>query len=153
MSVIPPENSKFVEEVRHQDKVLAIIVRSQFNAPGIHFFTTPDFSQQLAYIKHPPGKVIDAHYHIPRKCHVELTQEVLIIKRGKLRVDFYQDDQSYLESRLLVDGDIILLAQGAHGFEVLEDLEMVEVKQGPYTGEEEKVRFVNSRPGPFEIKP
>lgn len=151
MSDIPPENSKFVEEIRHHDKVLAIIVRSQFNAPGIHFFTTPDFSQQLAYIKHPPGKVIDAHYHVPKKCHVELTQEVLIIKRGKLRVDFYRDDQSYLESRILVDGDIILLAQGAHGFEVLEDLEMVEVKQGPYTGEEEKVRFTHSRPGPLRV--
>lgn len=151
MSTIPSDNSKFVEQVLHHGKVLAIIVRAQFNNPGIHFFTTPDFSQQLAYINHPPGKVIDAHYHIPRKCHVELTQEVLIIKKGKLRVDFYRDDQSYLESRILSEGDIILLAQGAHGFEVLEHLEMVEVKQGPYTGEEEKVRFTNSRPGPLKI--
>jgi mannose-6-phosphate isomerase-like protein (cupin superfamily) len=57
-------------------------------------------------------------------------------------VDFYDDSQAYLESRLLGSGDVILLAEGGHGFEVIEDLEMIEVKQGPYAGEGDKTRFV-----------
>jgi mannose-6-phosphate isomerase-like protein (cupin superfamily) len=72
---------------------------------------------------------------------VTLTQEVLFIKSGKVRVDFYDDNQHYLESRILEKGDVILLAAGGHGFEMMEDSEMIEVKQGPYCGEEDKVRF------------
>ena len=74
-----------------------------------------------------------------RKVH--LTQEVLYIKSGKVRVDFYDDDQHYLESRVVERGDVILLASGGHGFQMLEDSEMIEVKQGPYCGDEDKVRF------------
>jgi hypothetical protein len=67
---------------------------------------------------------------------------VLLIKRGRLRVDFYDDDQHYLESRILEAGDVILLATGGHGFEVLEEVEMIEVKQGPYAGDQDKTRFI-----------
>jgi mannose-6-phosphate isomerase-like protein (cupin superfamily) len=76
---------------------------------------------------------------------VAYTQETLFIKKGKMRVDFYNDDQTYLESRELGPGDVILLIRGGHGFEVLEDLEMIEVKQGPYAGDQDKVRFVGKR--------
>src|SRR6185369_5395734 len=71
----------------------------------------------------------------------EYTQEVLFIRRGRLRVDFYDETKQYLSSRILEAGDVILLIQGGHGFEVLEDLEMFEVKQGPYVGEVDKTRF------------
>ena len=57
-------------------------------------------------------------------------------------MDFYDSDQCYLESRILEAGDVILLATGGHGFEVLEEIEMIEVKQGPYAGEVDKTRFV-----------
>jgi mannose-6-phosphate isomerase-like protein (cupin superfamily) len=76
---------------------------------------------------------------VPREVHY--TQEVLFIRRGVLRVDFYDDRQNYLESRTLHGGDTILLASGGHGFEVLEEVEMIEVKQGPYAGEHDKIRF------------
>jgi mannose-6-phosphate isomerase-like protein (cupin superfamily) len=92
-------------------------------------------------MKHPQGKVIHPHVHNPVKREVHYTKEVLIIKKGKLRVDFYDDDQIYLESRVLEKGDVILLSEGGHGFEVLEDLEMFEVKQGPYAGDSDKTRF------------
>ena len=87
------------------------------------------------------GKVIDAHRHVAVPRNVELTQEVLVLRKGVLRVDFYRDDQTYLESRVLRGGDVILLAHGGHGFEVLEEIQMIEVKQGPYSGEGEKTRF------------
>jgi hypothetical protein len=89
----------------------------------------------------PEGYIIAPHRHnlVPRE--VVLTQETLFIKSGKLRVDFYDDNQNYLESRILSKGDIMLLATGGHGFTMLEPTEIVEVKQGPYVGEMDKVRF------------
>jgi mannose-6-phosphate isomerase-like protein (cupin superfamily) len=130
-----------LEHIKHKDDLLAIIVRGDFSGNGVHFFTPNDFSQQLAYMCHPCGKLIEPHMHnvVPR--NITYTQEVLIIKRGKLRVDFYDRSKVYLESRILNAGDIILLAAGGHGFEVLEELEMIEVKQGPYAGDQDKTRF------------
>jgi mannose-6-phosphate isomerase-like protein (cupin superfamily) len=121
--------------------LLAVIVSKDFNKPGIHFFTPNDLSQQLAYMRHPVGKVIQPHVHNAVVREVIYTQEVLLIKSGKLRVDFYNEQQIYLESRVLEAGDVILLICGGHGFEVLEEVEMIEVKQGPYIGEQDKIRF------------
>jgi mannose-6-phosphate isomerase-like protein (cupin superfamily) len=130
-----------VEKIEHAGEMLALIVRAEFSSPGISFFTPHDLSQQLAYMRHPAGKVIGAHVHNPVPRSVAYTQEVLFIKRGRLRVDFFDEEQTYLESRELKAGDVILLIKGGHGFEVLEELEMIEVKQGPYAGEQDKTRF------------
>lgn len=92
-------------------------------------------------MKHPEGKIIQPHVHNPVKREVHYTTEVLFIKKGKLRVDFYDDFKNYMESRILSIGDVILLSAGGHGFTVMEDLEMFEVKQGPYTGDLDKTRF------------
>jgi len=130
-----------IEQIIDNGNILAIIIRNNFSKPGIHFFTPGDFSQQLAYMNHPAGKVIEPHVHNPVPREVRYTQEVLILKKGLLRVDFYDQQQKYLESCTLEPGDIILLAAGGHGFEALEEIEMVEVKQGPYSGDMDKTRF------------
>ena len=127
--------------ITHEGKVLAMILPGTYSEPGIHFFTPPEFSQQLAYMQHPVGKQILPHVHNEVVREVLLTQEVLFIRKGRLRVDFYDDAKVYLESRVLVAGDTILLAAGGHGFEVLEELEMIEVKQGPFNGDRDKTRF------------
>ena len=129
------------ESIYHREQLLAIIIPSTFRKPGIHFLTSDDLTQQLAYMQHPAGKEIAPHLHNPVPREVLFTQEVLFIRKGKLRVDFYDDDRNYLESRILEAGDAILLATGGHGFEVLEELEMIEVKQGPYAGDQDKTRF------------
>ncbi len=134
-----------MEEILHGNQIIAIIVRSDFNSPGIHFFTPNNFSQQLAYMHHPEGKIIDPHTHNPVPREVLYTQEVLFLKRGRLRVDFYDDSQNYLESKILAAGDVLLLAAGGHGFEALEEIEMFEVKQGPYPGDIDKTRFQPKR--------
>lgn len=130
-----------VEHVRFGDQLYAIIVRASFREAGIHFFSTPELSQQLAYMSHPEGKSIAPHRHNKVTREVHYTQEVLLIQKGKLQVDFYTVGEDYLESRVLCAGDIILLCSGAHGFHVLEPVEMFEVKQGPYSGENDKTRF------------
>ncbi len=140
-----------LEHIKHKEELLAIIVRNDFASDGIRFFTPDEFSQQLAFMRHPRGKLIEPHMHniVPR--NITYTQEVLIIRRGRLRVDFYDRDRSYLQSRILSAGDIILLAAGGHGFEVLDDLEMIEIKQGPYTGEGDKTRFAASHGDAFVL--
>jgi len=129
------------EEIKYNSELLAIIVSNNFNKEGINFFTSNDLSQQLAYMKHSTGKTIDPHVHNSVKREVHYTQEVLFIRKGKLRVDFYDEKQVYIESRVLGSGDVILLIKGGHGFKVLEDIEMFEVKQGPYAGDKDKIRF------------
>jgi len=130
-----------IEVVMHNEAILAMIVSDSYSAEGIQFFTPNSFSQQLAYMHHPAGKVILPHVHNHFVREVSYTQEVLVIKRGRLRVDFYDEGQAYLKSRILSAGDVILLASGGHGFETLEELEMIEIKQGPYAGEMDKTRF------------
>lgn len=129
------------EQITYKDKLLAIIIRADFHKDGISFFTPDDFSQQLGYMNRPKDYVIEPHVHNLVERKVDLTQEVLVIRSGKVRVDFYDDNRNYLESRILQTGDIILLAHGGHGFKMLEPTEMVEVKQGPYCGELDKIRF------------
>lgn len=130
-----------IQKITNGEKLLSIIVRHDFQKEGIEFFTPDDFSQQLAYMNRPKGYVIPPHVHnaVPRE--VFFTKEVLVIKSGRVRVDFYSDERVYLESTILEAGDVILLAYGGHGFEMLEESEIIEVKQGPYAGELDKVRF------------
>jgi mannose-6-phosphate isomerase-like protein (cupin superfamily) len=130
-----------VENIRIEGRTIALILRSGFRAEGITFFTPDNFSQQLGYMNRPLGYVIPPHVHNPVAREVHFTKEVLFVKSGKVRVDFYDDDQTYLESRILHPGDFLLLAYGGHGFEMLEPTEMIEVKQGPYAGEADKTRF------------
>jgi len=139
--MVTVSDRQLVQEVIHEGQLFAIIISADFNKPGIHFFTPNNLSQQVAYMRHPTGKYIQPHVHNPVPREVSYTQEVLVIKQGSLRVDFYTDAQEYMESYVLRAGDVILLVQGGHGFEVLEDLEMIEVKQGPYVGEHDKTRF------------
>jgi uncharacterized protein YjlB len=128
-----------VEEIVLGGLLRAVIVRAGFRAAGAHFFTPPDFSQQLGYFGHPAGHHIQPHVHKDVEAAVRPTQEVLVIKSGRLRVDFYGEAPERLESRVLEAGDVILLASGGHGFEVLDDCEMFEVKPGPYVEGRNKV--------------
>ena len=130
-----------IEKVLLNDMIVAIIIRNNFSEPGVQFVTSNEFSQQLAYIQQPAGKIIEPHLHNLIHRDVVFTQEVLFIRKGVLRVDFYDDNKNYLESKILKSGDTILLAMVGHGFEVLENVEMVEVKQGPYVEHDDKVRF------------
>jgi mannose-6-phosphate isomerase-like protein (cupin superfamily) len=130
-----------IERISHNELLLAIILRVSFVKDGIEFFTSDDSSQQLGYMNRPEGYIIPPHRHNIVRRDVHLTQEVLFIRSGKVRVDFFDNDQNYVESTILHAGDVILLADGGHGFKMLEQSEIIEVKQGPYCGERDKVRF------------
>ena len=130
-----------IERIAHGERELALIVRRDFHCDGIEFFTPGTYSQQLGYMNRPAGHVIPPHVHNSVRREVQYTKEVLLIRSGRVRVDFYSEAQEYLLSTVLVAGDVILLAFGGHGFEMLEPTEIIEVKQGPYCGDQDKTRF------------
>lgn len=130
-----------VEELRFDGVLLAIIVRSAYESDGLSFFTNAEASMQLGYMKHPAKHVIIPHVHEPVPRTVDFTQEVVFVRSGLVRIDFYSRNQESIGNRILRPGDVVLLCEGGHGFEMLEDTEMIEVKQGPYVGEQDKSRF------------
>ena len=126
--------------------IIAIIIRSDYHKEGIEFFTPDEFSQQLAYMNRPARYKISPHIHNKVERNVTYTQEVLFIKQGKVRITFYDKNRDFIDTRILRTGDVILLASGGHGFEMLEQTEMIEVKQGPFAGENDKTRFEDAEP-------
>ncbi|CAM3763073.1 hypothetical protein [Polynucleobacter brandtiae] len=130
-----------IEKINCSGDVIAIILRTNYYSDGIKFLTPDDYSQQLGYMNRPQGYSIKPHLHNKVSRTVHLTNEVLFIKSGKVRVDFYSQSKQYIESKILMPGDVLLLASGGHGFEMLENTEMIEVKQGPYAGEGDKTHF------------
>ena len=129
-----------VEEIRISGKLIALIIQSDALKEGVEFFTSSEMEQQAAKMKYKSGYSILPHTHNEVKREIRTTSEVLVIIKGKLRVDFYNLNQ-YFESRIVKSGDLVLLFGGSHGFKVIEDIEMIEVKQGPFLGEKDKVRF------------
>jgi mannose-6-phosphate isomerase-like protein (cupin superfamily) len=130
-----------IDKIMYGEEIIAIIIPSEYSKDGIEFFTPNEFSQQLAYMKHPAGYSIPAHTHNKVQREIFYTLETLFIRNGRVKIDFYSKKQKFLESRELKTGDVVLLASGGHGFTMIEESEMIEVKQGPYAGEEDKNRF------------
>jgi len=141
-----------IERIVHGGQELALILRRDFRTDGITFLTSGEYSQQLGYMNRPAGYVIPPHVHNAVAREVQYTKEVLFIRSGRLRVDFYGEDQAYIESTVLEAGDVILLALGGHGFEMLEPTEIIEVKQGPYVGEQDKTRFAPVAAGDVRLR-
>ncbi len=125
------------EEIKYNDKLIAIILRAHYTAEKTTFFSPPDFSQQLGYIVYKKDGIIKAHSHKEVHRKITLTQELLFIKKGRLVVNLYTPNKEYITSKELKVGDIIFLCAGGHEFKMFEDTEMIEVKQGPYSGRDD----------------
>ena len=134
-------DNKHTETIIDGLEPIALIIKADFNQDGLHFFTPGSFSQQVAYMKHPAGKKVVPHVHKLISRQVLYTQEVLFIKKGKVQVDLFASTRDFLTSRILESGDIILLCGGGHSLVMLEETVMIEVKQGPYAGEDDKITF------------
>tara|TARA_Y100000590_G_scaffold466970_1_gene644111 strand:- start:1044 stop:1484 length:441 start_codon:yes stop_codon:yes gene_type:complete len=131
-----------IEKVIYKKKLFALIVRGKYrNKKGISFFTPKEATQQFGYMKHQKGHVIQPHEHRKRLTKIMTTTEVILLLKGSLKVDFYDKKRKYLSSRVLNAKDIIMLVDGGHGFKVLKNVEMIEVKQGPYNLIKDKIKF------------
>ena len=133
--------------------MLALIVRGKYRSKkGVTFFTPNESTQQFGYMKHKKNYIIKPHLHKKRLTKILNTTEVILILKGILRVDFYTQYQKYLSSKILKENDIIMLVHGGHGFKVLKDVEMLEIKQGPYSLNKDKIKFDNVDDNKIRIK-
>ena len=133
-----------IEKIIHKKKMLALIVRASYRRKkGITFFTQNESTQQFGYMKHKRNHIIKPHLHKKRLTKIYYTSEVILILKGILRVDFYNKFKKYLFSKILKPSDIIMLVSGGHGFKILKDVEMLEIKQGPYNLIKDKIKFEN----------
>jgi len=130
-----------IDVIELENLHLAIIIRSNYSSEGISFFTNENDPLQLGYMNRPKDYFINPHSHNKVKRELEDTHEVLFIKSGIVRIDFYNENHDYLISEILKQGDVVLLTEGGHGFKIIENAEIIEVKQGPYIGEKDKNRF------------
>ena len=142
-----------LEKILHKKKVFALIIRKKYRKKkGISFFSSKKDNQQIGYMSHKKNHIIYPHLHKRRDARIFFTTEVIIILKGKLRVDFYDRKKNYLFSKILSSNDIIYLIQGAHGFKVLKPTEMIEIKQGPYVQSKDKIKFLNVSEKKIKIK-
>ena len=130
-----------IENIVHGLEPIALSIKAEFDEPGINFFTPQNFSQQVAFMRRPKGHKIAPHIHNLISRQIFYTQELLVIRSGRVKVNLYSSSKEYIGTRILEVGDIILLCGGGHSFEMLEESSLIEVKQGPYAGEEDKAIF------------
>ena len=142
-----------IEKILHKDKLFALIVKGNFRKKrGINFFTPNNSTQQFGYMKHKKGHIVEPHQHNKRLTKILTTTEVILLLKGILRVDFYDNKRKYLFSKIINEKDIIMLVHGGHGFKVLKNVEMVEIKQGPYSLSSDKIKFDKVNEKEIKIK-
>lgn len=130
-----------VEHITWNGKPLACIIPAEMNPVKTTFLTPADLNLQIGYVVYPGGAEIDRHVHRSLERRIVGTSEVLVVKKGLCRADIYNDNRELVATRELRTGDILLMVGGGHGFSMLEDTVLLEIKQGPYTGLDEKERF------------
>lgn len=130
-----------VECITWNDKPLSYIIRAEMAPDRTTFVTPSELNLQVGFVVYPAGGEVARHLHRPLKRHIVGTSEVLVVKEGRCQMDIYDDDQRLVATRELRRGDVMLMVGGGHGFRMMEDTVLLEIKQGPYTGLDEKERF------------
>ena len=131
-----------IKEIIHKNKLYALVIKETYqDKKGISFFTKNADNQQIGFMSHPKNYLIKPHKHQKRETKIFITSEVIILQKGKLRVDFYDTKKKYLFSIIVKKNQIIMLVHGGHGFKVLEPVKMLEIKQGPFVSNKDKIKF------------
>jgi mannose-6-phosphate isomerase-like protein (cupin superfamily) len=130
-----------VERITCNERPLAYIIRAEISPAETTFITPRELKQQVGFVVYPAGGTIQRHDHRPLERHLIGTTEVLLVRSGRCEIDIYNDNRELVTTRELRRGDIMVMVGGGHGFRMLEDTVFLEIKQGPYTGENEKERF------------
>ena len=123
-----------IEKIEWNGKIFALILYREFNENGINFITSKENPLQVGTLIHKKGTEIKAHVHKLSTRKIDSVQEVLHIEYGKIQADIFNDTGEKIKSCILNEGDTILLLNGGHGFRILENAKIIEIKQGPYYG-------------------
>lgn len=133
-----------VEEIKSDDgKIIAIVVRRDFQKEGVNFVSKKDFPLQLGISSYKKEDKIKPHFHIRKEIRINKIQEVVHIQSGRAVANLYDMNSRIIKSVELATGDTIFLTDGGHGFEMLEDTKIIEIKQGPYLGRDKDKIYLN----------
>lgn len=135
------KEGEFLTKIIDENIMLACVMRNEFDPYGTSFITSDELELQLGYIKYKKGHKIEPHIHKKFKRQIMSTCEGLFIKSGKVKVHFYNKNKKYVDEEILNAGDTIMLFNGGHSFEFLEESRIIEIKQGPYAGDQDKSRL------------
>jgi len=130
-----------IEKIVSGEQPLAYVIRAQLSPKQTTFLTPNDFNFQLGFVVYPAGGEVQRHLHKELERHIVGTAEVIIVKVGHCEIDIYNGNRQLMATRELGPGDVVLTVSGGHGFRMQEDTVLFEIKQGPYTGVNEKDRF------------
>jgi quercetin dioxygenase-like cupin family protein len=130
-----------VRTVASEGRTLALVVRGGEEPEATEFVTPDTASLQVGFVVYPRGGSIAPHSHRPLERTIVGTGEVLVVRKGRCEVDVFDDDRRLIATEELRVGDVVVFFAGGHGFRMVEDTVLLEVKQGPYTGLAEKERF------------
>ena len=122
-------------------QALCYVIRGNTKPGQTTFITPPDAKQQVGFIVYPKGGVIARHIHRPLERHIIGMAEVLVVRSGHCQIDIYDDQESLVTVRDLYQNDVVLMVGGGHGLKIIEDTVLLEIKQGPYLGADDKKLF------------
>lgn len=129
------------EQIVGADALIALVIRADAEPPETTFVTDPNANLQVGFIVYPEEGQVARHMHRPPTRMVEHTSEALLLRSGRCVAELFDTDGTFLREVELGQGDVLVLFAGGHGFRMTEDTVMLEIKQGPYAGVEEKERF------------
>lgn len=125
-----------VETIEFGGVRYAEIIWSGTEVTTTTFFSPPGSSFQFGLLAHEAGFVEEPHYHRPFKREINDLQQMFVVQRGVVAVELYTDEGTLLKEVILQAGDAIVLIHGVHAIKVLEDMQCISVKQGPFLGTE-----------------
>jgi cupin fold WbuC family metalloprotein len=136
-----PTELPFVKVASAAGEQLAYIVSADWAPTRTTFLTPETLPLQMGMIVYNKDEAITPHVHLPITRSVEGTSECIVVRKGRCLIDIFDSNKNFVSTHELKTGTIILLLGGGHGFRMLEDTVLFEVKQGPYAGDLDKARF------------
>lgn len=127
-----------IKQVFYQDECLAIFIPSYYQGEKNYFFTPPNAALQVGFITRDKGEHIPAHKHLPIKLDYQgIKCEFIYVKSGCVTITIFAQDGTIVDKQTLRPGEALLQLAGGHGFYFEEPTQLLEVKQGPYTNQQQ----------------
>lgn len=141
-----PKETKGIETVEYNGVKYAEIIWGSLSVDHTTFFSPPESSFQFGLLAHKAGFVEPPHYHRPVSRTITDLQQMFVVQRGVVVVQLFSDDGKLLREITMRAGDAIVLIHGVHAIKVLEDMQCISVKQGPFLGTENDKVIVSIKP-------
>jgi hypothetical protein len=130
------KNRSLTEIIEHGGKRFAEIIRKNVQVEKTTFFSPAESSMQIGLLAHEKGFKEIPHYHKQVKRTIHDLQQMLMVQRGKVAIDFFDDNKKIFSTVTMEEGDAVLIMSGTHSLRSLEDMQCISIKQGPFLGDE-----------------